>query len=183
MEFSVLRNKVAATSRKRALLRKMKVRNPWGLRSLQTTHERESLPGLEGAKADSRLCHSCKNLPASFPLLLPVLHPPPPLKSTRRTCSSCRRGLLNGAGGVCMEEGSTLNVKSKTLFSEIKSTCLTIRPFKGSCSMGFNSHRVGHPSSQFISRHFHYLKRNPVPLRLSVAITFQPLVPSAPSNH
>lgn len=98
MEFSVLRNKVAATSRKRALLRKMKVRNPWGLRSLQTTHERESLPGLEGAKADSRLCHSCKNLPASFPLLLPLLHPPPPLKSTRRTCSSCRKGLLNGAG-------------------------------------------------------------------------------------
>ena len=80
MEFSVLRNQAAATSRKRASFWKMKVRDPWGLRSLLTTHERESLPGLEGAKADSKLRHSCKNLPASFPLLLPLLplfHAPP----------------------------------------------------------------------------------------------------------
>ena len=68
---------------------------------------------------------------------------------------------------MCVEEGSTLNAKSKTRFFEIKSTCLTILPFKASCSTGFSGHRVGPPSSQFISGHFHYLKRNPVPLRLS----------------
>ena len=90
---------------------------------------------------------------------------------------------VSGGRGVCVEEGSTLNVKSKTRFFEIKSTCLTIRPFKASCSTGFSCHRVGPPSSQFISGHFHYSKRNPVPLRLSVAITSQPLVPSALSNH
>lgn len=183
MESSVLRNEVAATSRKRAALRKMKVRDPRGLRSLQTPHKSESLLGLEGAKADSRLCRSCRDLPASSPLLLPLLHPIMPLQSTR-TCSSCGRGLLTGGGGgVCMEEGSTLNGKSKTLFLEIKSTCLTIRPFKASCSTGFNSHRAGHPSSQFISGRFHYLKRSPVPLRLSIAITSQPLGPFALSNH
>ena len=103
MESSVLRNEVAATSRERAALRKMKVRDPWGLRSLQTTHKRESLPGLEGAKADSRLCHSCRNLPASSPLLLPLLRPPLPLKSTSKNLLQLRErpAEWRGRGSVC----------------------------------------------------------------------------------